>query len=136
MFWRRSLFEKAGGLNLNYKLAVDFELWIKFAQLTDLYFVDLIFSSFMVRKESISSVNQNKYYTEVIKIIENKENLPFMGWNILNKVHLNHIFSIFIFEKTPILRFSRKTNDLVLKNTYRSVSCQSIFSLFKYLINP
>ncbi|MCF8341777.1 MAG: glycosyltransferase [Chitinophagaceae bacterium] len=132
MFWRKTLFEKSGGLNLNYELAVDFELWVKFAQKAELYFVDTILSSFMVRKESLSSSNHKKYFSEVLQIIKGKCNVPFIGWNLFSKINFNHLFCILIFEKTPIVRFSRKKNDLVIKTTYRSVSCQSIYSLLRY----
>ncbi len=39
MFWRKSLWDKVGGLDLNYKYAADFELWTRFAKHADLYSV-------------------------------------------------------------------------------------------------
>ena len=41
MFWKRDLYFKAEGLNLNFKLAADFELWIKFAKYSELWSLNL-----------------------------------------------------------------------------------------------
>lgn len=47
VFWRRSLWEKAGGhINENYKLMVDGELWTRFFLNDDLYIVDCLLGGY------------------------------------------------------------------------------------------
>ena len=36
MFWRRSLYERAGGISDKFELVADFDLWTRFAKFTDL----------------------------------------------------------------------------------------------------
>ena len=46
-FWRRSLWEKASAtIDLSYSLAADFDLWMRFAQLAELYCVDVPLAGF------------------------------------------------------------------------------------------
>jgi glycosyltransferase involved in cell wall biosynthesis len=43
-FWRRSLYEKAGGLDPAFQLAMDSDLWIRFAEVAPLYHVRRVWS--------------------------------------------------------------------------------------------
>ncbi|GFO53238.1 hypothetical protein GMSM_02450 [Geomonas sp. Red276] len=46
-YWRRSLWEKAGGtLDFSYKLAADFELWLRFSRHAKLHTVDALVGGF------------------------------------------------------------------------------------------
>jgi glycosyltransferase involved in cell wall biosynthesis len=45
-FWRRSLWDKAGGLDTRYRYAADFDLWTRFARETDLVLVDTLLAAF------------------------------------------------------------------------------------------
>ena len=63
VFWRRSLWEQFGGCDKNLKAAGDFVLWTKFAESSELYFVDHIFSAF--RKHELQlSASPNTYLIE------------------------------------------------------------------------
>ena len=44
MFWRRSLYEEVGGIDVSFHLAMDSDLWAKFAERTRLHHVRRIFS--------------------------------------------------------------------------------------------
>ena len=44
-FWRRGLWEQAGGLTVGNELAMDFELWLKFRELTELHTVEATLAS-------------------------------------------------------------------------------------------
>lgn len=69
-FWRRSLWEKAGGqIDASLKLAGDFELWARFYQQAHLYGVGLplgIFRSYLTQK---SSEQLTGYFQEVDVIL-------------------------------------------------------------------
>ena len=43
-FWRRSLYEKAGGLDPAFELAMDSDLWFRFAEIAPLYHIRRIWS--------------------------------------------------------------------------------------------
>jgi len=64
-FWRRSLWEKAGGkIKDGYKLAGDFALWKEFAQHTDLVHVYSVFAG--IRKHNDQkTANLNEYFEEI-----------------------------------------------------------------------
>ncbi|MBC8488104.1 MAG: glycosyltransferase [Bacteroidetes bacterium] len=63
VFWRRSLWEKVHGCDKNLKAAGDFVLWTKFAEFSELYFVDHVFSAFR-RHENQITKKSNAYLME------------------------------------------------------------------------
>jgi glycosyltransferase involved in cell wall biosynthesis len=65
-FWRRSLWEKVGGLRTEFRYAADFELWTRFAQHADLYAVSTLLGGFTHRRgENRSVANRDRYVEEV-----------------------------------------------------------------------
>lgn len=67
-FFRRSLFDKVGGLNLEYKLAADFDLWCKMFQQVKLYSVNTILGGFRQHGEQLSITGIEMYEKEVADI--------------------------------------------------------------------
>ena len=67
-FFRRSLFEQVGGLNLTYRLAADFELWCKMFQFANLYSVNTVLGGFRQHGNQLS-INQNMQYENEVKKI-------------------------------------------------------------------
>ncbi len=65
MFWRQGLYQSAGGLNLNYDLAADFELWTRFARLTPLVVVSSLLASWRRHGGNRSLVGASLYQSEV-----------------------------------------------------------------------
>jgi glycosyltransferase involved in cell wall biosynthesis len=63
-YWRRSLWNKVKGLNLKYKYAGDFALWMTFFRHEQMYFVDSLIGAFRVRSEQISSKRKMEYIEE------------------------------------------------------------------------
>src|SRR5438105_2386125 len=53
-FWRPRLWQKAGGVDPNFRLAGDFDLWRRFARHTDLVAVDAILGCFRMRAGQLS----------------------------------------------------------------------------------
>jgi glycosyltransferase involved in cell wall biosynthesis len=69
-FWRRSLWERAGGsLDLNYRLAADFELWARFFRHAQLYSVALPLGSFRRQPAQRSSLSSQQYLQEAKSIL-------------------------------------------------------------------
>ena len=55
MFWRTTLWHKAGGLAADMRLGGDFDLWTRFAEHTDFVMADALFGTFRVRKGQLST---------------------------------------------------------------------------------
>ena len=61
-FWRRSLWEKAGGyLDASRRDGSDFELWVRFFRHARLYSVDALIGGFRVHSDSLSLNNPARY---------------------------------------------------------------------------
>lgn len=63
-FWRPRLWERAGGVDAEFRLAGDFDLWRRFAKQSDLFMVDTILGCFRVRAGQLTT-NMAKYYAEI-----------------------------------------------------------------------
>lgn len=87
-FWRRSLWDRAGPLDLSLKYAADFELWTRFASHTPLYAVETPLSSFHVRgNHNRSATFLDAYFGEIDTVIarmgEDRQRLRDIYWREL-----------------------------------------------------
>ncbi len=71
-FWRSALWEKAGGLNANFRFAGDFDLWRRFAAQTDLVFVDATLGCFRRRAGQLSA-DMTRYHAEIDSSLSPRE---------------------------------------------------------------
>ncbi|HZG38663.1 MAG TPA: glycosyltransferase family 2 protein [Nodosilinea sp.] len=70
VFWRRSLWQKAGGyLDTAYPLAADFELWARFFQHADLYTVSVPLGGFRYHGNQRSVTQADQYRAEAEKVL-------------------------------------------------------------------
>lgn len=70
-FWRRSLWERAGGaLDLRLKLAADMELWTRFFQHAHPYSTSVPLGIFQMRPGQRSEVFRNRYFNEAYRVIQ------------------------------------------------------------------
>jgi glycosyltransferase involved in cell wall biosynthesis len=70
VFWRRSLWEKAGGaIDTSYKLMVDGELWSRFFLHDDLYSVDCVLGGYRVHSSNRAALNEAACTEEMERII-------------------------------------------------------------------
>lgn len=86
VFWRRSLWEKAGGfIDQNYALAADFELWLRFFRHERLYTTSFMLGGFRFRSENQKSYNQRGQYLTEMKqlLVKEKSNASQLGFNRL-----------------------------------------------------
>ncbi len=96
-FWRRELWEMAGGIRPEIKLAGDFDLWARFFSHADLYGVDHRFGGFRVHDENRSRQNNNYILEAEQALLEMRANLHWTGKT------RPPIFADFI-KKVPIFR--------------------------------
>jgi glycosyltransferase involved in cell wall biosynthesis len=69
-FWRRSLWERAGGaLDTRWKLAADFDLWARFFQHAELYAVDTPLGGFRWHGNQRSNLHREAYKQEAMEIL-------------------------------------------------------------------
>jgi glycosyltransferase involved in cell wall biosynthesis len=96
-FWKRALWEKAGGsLNLGYSMAADFELWARYFRIEQLYTTEALLGAFRVREKDQKTVEfMDEYLKEMQSIIreekltgEDKSNLNYIRFyeNYLIKI--------------------------------------------------
>lgn len=63
-FWRRSLWDRAGGLDTTLKSAGDWDLWRRFAQFAALAKMEMVLGYHRLHRGQLSE-NRQKYYSEV-----------------------------------------------------------------------
>ncbi len=127
MFWRRSIYDEAGGINLAYKLAADFDLWIKFAQISELVSVGIPLACFRVHENSRSKILKFEYETEVGIISKDKHKLPFILQLLLrSNPILNAIIRKLIWKKSLIYYFSLKNKSWKLDSKITSISAHPL----------
>jgi hypothetical protein len=70
-FWRRSLWERAGGhLDERYRRAADFELWARFFEHAELQGVDALLGGFRFRTGQVTDLCTNAYADECTSILQ------------------------------------------------------------------
>lgn len=76
-FWRRSLWERAGGvLNEKYDLAGDFELWSRFAELAEIYSVQIPLAGFRFHAAQKTANQQSRYFEQAADVLKQRGHLP------------------------------------------------------------
>jgi len=69
-FWRRSLWERAGGqVQEDLRMAMDFELWARFARSAHLASVDTVLAGFRIHGDRKTALGKAEYYREVDLIL-------------------------------------------------------------------
>ena len=130
MFWRRSLYEKAGGLDINYRYAGDFDLWCKFAKYEELYQVSIPLGVFMRRSNSLSIGGIDKYDSEV-QLISRKHGFSYnFFYRLFSKSRIAiNLLRIITIKKAPIICYSVSKSQWQVKRMIRSVSYHTLLSL-------
>lgn len=67
-FWRRDLYDKVGGIRTNYKVAGDFDLWMRFSRYEKMYITNALIGGFRHSEMQLSR-NKDLYYNEADDII-------------------------------------------------------------------
>ncbi|MBW2655490.1 MAG: glycosyltransferase [Deltaproteobacteria bacterium] len=128
MFWRKSLWDKVGGLNLKLKFAADFELWTRFAKHAELYSITVPLASFRKRPgEQRSSVEEDKYHNEVMAVCQNLKPPPKI-WDFVSRGgEIGRILSrLLIWKNCNFITYSLREKDWVMKKAMRPLSRYSL----------
>ncbi len=135
MFWRRSLYERAGGIDSSYRAAGDFELWTRFARYADLATVDIPFSAFMKRADSLSR-RDSTYEDEVETILRGRKKYPSFLWKIGAKVSvIRALMRLLVHYKTPLIYYSERRQCFTKINSWRNVSGNSLSEIIRYVLH-
>ncbi len=86
-FWRRELYEKVGGLGTDYKLAGDFDLWMRFSRYEKMYITNALIGGFRHSEDQLSK-NLDVYFREVDDIIA-RENISPEEHNQIKMIERN-----------------------------------------------
>jgi glycosyltransferase involved in cell wall biosynthesis len=123
MFWRRSLWEQAGGLDLRYSLAADFALWRQFARHAELTAVATPLSAFRIRGVENRSRQGTHYRDEVDRCCASAPRPP-AWWRALARLGKpgQAILRMLLWAKTPVIAHSLEDRDWQLVRCWRPVS--------------
>jgi hypothetical protein len=128
MFWRRSLWDRVGGLSLEWKYAADFHLWTRFAQFSEPVGVTVPLAAFRLRPgEQVSSKLEDAYNNEVRLISQNGKRPPFV-WDRLAKSSqaLRCLFRLMIWKKCQVISYSKDAGEWTKTTLKRPLSRSSI----------
>jgi len=130
MFWRRSLYEKVGGLNLKYSQAADFDLWTRMAQHAELVAVSVPLAAFRRRGTNRSVVGRPLYLRDVE---DATKNLPKLGaiknWLCLANMVTKRGLRLAEWHRTSCLSFSLTESRWKLASVIRPISRESLQQL-------
>lgn len=129
MFYRKSLWDKVGGLNLDYKLAADFELWTRFAKEASIVSVNIPLSGFRIDNNSRSKQLINIYENEVSKIFSKLGNKNRMIRFISKSRFLNKVVRLLIWKNQEVIFYSVSQRKWCLKKVLRPISTISFSNL-------
>jgi glycosyltransferase involved in cell wall biosynthesis len=130
MFWKKELWDKVGGLNENYKLAADFELWTKFSNHSTLVSFGLPLSCFRIRQNSRSNVLRVEYEKEVSLVCKDLVSANmFVKW--LGKFSLITMLLVrkFTFSSGLVYFYSLKKKEWILDRKRLSLTVHSLSKL-------
>lgn len=69
VFWRRGLWERAGGrLDDSYRLAADFDLWLRFLRLAPLHHVETVLGGWRVHENALGELGGGGYTREADEV--------------------------------------------------------------------
>jgi glycosyltransferase involved in cell wall biosynthesis len=65
VFWRRELYDRIGGINPSLELAMDADLWLRFADVTTMYHINKFWSKYRIHPQQKSSNYREKMVLEM-----------------------------------------------------------------------
>jgi hypothetical protein len=123
MFWRRSLWDKSGGLDLQWSLAADFALWRSFARHAELTAVATPLSAFRIRGTDNRSRQGDSYRREVSRCCADAPRPP-MLWRAMTKFGTpgQALLRLMLWSRTPVVAHTLDGDDWRHLRCWRPVS--------------
>jgi hypothetical protein len=108
MFWRRSLWDKVGGLDLALSYAADFDLWRRFAEHAELVSVSVPLALFRQRPgEQRSSTGLDAYEAEVRSVCHRLKQPPGLWAAMAERSQaLQHLCRMLIWKRGHVITYS------------------------------
>jgi len=121
VFWRRGLWEKAGGyIDQDYTLMVDGELWTRFFLHADLYSVDCILGGYRLHPENRGDSNLQLCQQEMNRAISGmKARCPHDIISINNKLKWLRLVNRYLFFKSKL--FSSLVSGMLKDARYKNI---------------
>ena len=98
-FWKRSLYDRVGGINSDYQYAGDFDLWARFFEQNELYGLGSMLGAFRYCSKNQLSVKYfGRYYDEALDSLHKAGGAPccpFREWLLLKKIDIMEKFPRF-----------------------------------------
>lgn len=130
MFWRRSLWERVGGLNTSYSLAADFDLWTRFAAHAELVPVNTPLAAFR-RRAGQRSGAAAEYEAEVAQICQGKPTPPKLWHWLANRGQAPRALArLLITRKGEAISHDTSLGQWVKSRRRRSISRLSLGALY------
>lgn len=112
VFWKRALWTRAGGfVDLNYSLAADFELWLRFFRYEKLYTTSFMLAGFRLRTVNQKSHHQRSEYLQQARQLADREYTR-------ESNHINLYFYrlvVILLKLVPIKKWRTKAGAYILK---------------------
>ena len=89
-FWNRSLWQAAGGLDKTRHLAMDYDLFLRFARIADPSVLTNYLADFRVHREAKSSTRTSEHLEEAFSTV--REHAADLGWRGSLSVLLHRIY--------------------------------------------
>lgn len=124
MFWRRRLWQRAGGLDLTLRHAADFDLWRRFAEHAELVSVAAPLALFRQRPGvQRSSTGRAPYAEEVDRVCRDLDG-PSWPWRTLAARHegVRHLWRALQWRRARVIAWSARRRDWVLAEGLRPLS--------------
>ncbi len=124
MFWRKSLWDRVGGLNLALNYAADFDLWQRFAEHAELYSVTAPLALFRQRPgEQRSSKGQVAYEGEVRQVCDRLPRPPAL-WSALGarSEAMRHLCRMLVWKQARVITYSTQQQQWVLAEGWRPLA--------------
>lgn len=131
MFWRKSLWDKVGGLDLGLSYAADYDLWRRFAAHADLVSVTAPLALFRQRPgEQRSSKGQHAYEAEVHRVGESLRQPPWI-WRVLGGrgESLRHLCRMLVWKRAHVISYSNLKRQWVMTQSWRPLARTSLADL-------
>lgn len=131
MFWRRSLWERVGGLDLRWRLAADFDLWRRFAEHAELVSLGVPLALFRQRPgKQRSSVQEAAYMDEVARCCAGLAPPP-AWWRAAAGLgeRARHLARLMNWHEAPVVAWSARQQQWTFQRLRRPVARTTLAEL-------